>query len=283
MHSQLTSHSAEPVELAARFGPVGALRLDTGGPYALLVPGYTGSKEDFAPLLDEIAGAGFSPVAIDLPGQQDSAGPDDEALYLPESLGGVVTDLIDGLDRPVLLLGHSYGGLVVRRAVLAGAKIAGLTLLSTGPSELPQGPRRHVLDLGESLLREHGVPAVHRGLEVMNAANPRWLAQTQAVRDFLRLRFLRNRPEALLGMGNGLRTEPDLVQELARALRATSTPCLVACGAQDDAWPAATQRDMADHLQADYATVEGAAHSPAIENPHALLAALLPTWKSWLG
>ncbi|GAA3063616.1 Pimeloyl-ACP methyl ester carboxylesterase [Actinokineospora globicatena] len=281
MHSQLTSHGAESVELVGRFGPVGALLRDVGGPYVLMVPGYTGSKEDFAPLLDGVAGAGFSPLAIDLPGQQDSPGPADEDLYLPEPLSGVVLDVIAGLDRPVLLLGHSYGGLVVRRAVLGGAKIVGLTLLSTGPADLPAGPRRLVLDAGEPLLRQHGVPAVHRGLEAVNASNPRWLAQTDQVRDFLRLRFLRNRPEALLGMGNGLRTEPDLVLELSKALR--GTPCLVVCGAQDDAWPAALQRDMADRLGADFSTVANAAHSPAIENPDELLEVLLPTWKSWLG
>ncbi|GAA2972163.1 alpha/beta fold hydrolase [Actinokineospora diospyrosa] len=280
MHSQLSSHSAEPVELA---NSTAALRLDTGGPYALLVPGYTGSKEDFAPLLDEIAGAGLSPVAIDLPGQMDTPGPADESAYLPEVLGAFVASLIATLDRPVLLLGHSYGGLVARRAVLAGARVVGLTLLSTGPAELPTGPRRHILDLAEALLRDQGVAAVHRGLEAMNAANPRWLAQTPQVREFLRLRFLRNRAEALLGMGTGLRQEPDLVADLARTLRTTNTPSLVTCGAQDDAWPPTVQRDMADRLEADFATIESAAHSPAIENPDGLLATLLPTWKTWLG
>ncbi len=32
---------------------------------------------------------------------------------------------------PVLLMGHSYGGLVARAAVLAGAPVAGLTLLGS--------------------------------------------------------------------------------------------------------------------------------------------------------
>ncbi|SDC99228.1 alpha/beta fold hydrolase [Actinokineospora iranica] len=282
-YSQLSPHSGVPVEFPSRFGPIGALRQEVDGPVVLLVPGYTGSKEDFAPLLDPIASAGFAPVAIDLPGQQDSAGPTDEALYLPESLGEVVAELVGDLalgGRPVVLLGHSYGGLVSRRAVLAGAPVTGLTLMSSGPADLP-GPRRQILDLGEPVLRAQGVAAVHRALEMLNAGNPRWLALSEPVRDFLRLRFLRNRPEALLGMGAGLRTEPDLVAELAKALRARAIPCLVVCGARDDAWPPSAQRDMAERLEADFSVVE-AAHSPAIENPADLLDVLLPTWKAWL-
>ncbi len=283
--SQITPHSAEQVEIPGSFGPVGALRHAVAGPTVLLVPGYTGSKEDFAPLLDPIADAGFAPVAIDLPGQQDSAGPADESLYLPEGLGRFLADLVGELaaeGSPVLLVGHSYGGLVSRRAVLAGAPIAGLTLMSTGPAELPHGPRRQVLDLGEPILRGQGVPAAHRGLQALNAVNPRWLAMSEAQREFLALRFLRNRPEALLGMGSGLRAEPDLVADLSRALRAAATPCLVVCGENDDAWPASVQRDMADRLDADFSELAATAHSPAIENPKGLLDVLLPTWTAWL-
>ncbi|GLZ43556.1 alpha/beta hydrolase [Actinokineospora sp. NBRC 105648] len=282
MHSQLSPHLARPVAIPSRFGPIAGLRGAGEGPLVLMVPGYTGSKEDFAPVLDGIVAAGFTPLAIDLPGQQDSAGPADEHLYLPERLGEVLAEVIAELPPPVLLVGHSFGGLVARRAVLAGAEIAGLTLLDSGPADLPPGPRRQILDLGEPLLREHGVPAVQRGLDAVNAGNPRWQAMSEPVRAFLRGRFLRNRPEALLGMSIGLRTEPDLVTELGRQLRLTSTPCLVACGALDDAWPTSVQRDMADRLAADFSMIEGAAHSPAVENPAGLLSVLVPTWQSWL-
>jgi pimeloyl-ACP methyl ester carboxylesterase len=42
------------------------------------------------------------------------------------------------------------------------------------------------------------------------------------------------------------------------------------------------QRDMAARLGAEMALIHDAAHSPAIENPQALLDVLLPTWMAWL-
>ncbi|MGQ0838265.1 alpha/beta fold hydrolase [Actinokineospora sp.] len=283
--SQLGPHRAVRADLPGRFGPIGALHVQAPGPIVLLVPGYTGSKEDFVPVLDPIADAGFEVVAIDLPGQQDSPGPADENAFRPATLGLVLADLIGKLaaeGRPVVLVGHSYGGLVSRRAVLAGAPVVGLTLLSTGPSELPAGPRRQILDLGDPMIRHGGVAAAHQALELVNAGNPRWLAMPETLREFFRARFLRNTAPALLGMGHGLREEPDLVADLHRTLRSSGIGCLVACGANDDAWPPSVQRDMADRLDADFSMIEAAAHSPAVENPDGLLSVLLPTWQTWL-
>ena len=60
----------------------------------LLLPGYTGSKEDFSPILDPLAADGFRAIAVDLPGQFESEGPDDESDYEPMRLGAVVADVI---------------------------------------------------------------------------------------------------------------------------------------------------------------------------------------------
>ncbi|HVK25531.1 MAG TPA: alpha/beta hydrolase [Actinokineospora sp.] len=285
MHSQLSPHRAHRVDLTGPYGPIAALRIAGAGPIALLVPGYTGSKEDFAPILDPIADAGFEVVAIDLPSQLDSPGPPDEASYLPAPLGLVVAEVAGKLaadGRPVVLLGHSYGGLIARRAVLAGAPVVGLTLLDTGPGELPVGGRRTVLDLAEPALRQYGVQAAYDALEMLNADTPRYQVMAPEQRAFLRRRFLCNTVSSLVGMGTGLRTEPDLVGDLARYLRSHRIGCLVACGADDDAWTPSSQRDMADRLEADFSMISGAAHSPAMENPADLLGTLLPTWKSWL-
>ncbi|TVT49250.1 alpha/beta fold hydrolase [Amycolatopsis rhizosphaerae] len=285
MIAQLTAHSAARIDLPGPFSPLAAL--GTTGPaekVVLLVPGYTGSKEDFAPLLDGIAAAGFRAVAVDLPGQFESPGPDDQSAYLPAALGKIVADLTVFLaeqGKPVLLLGHSYGGLVARAAVLAGAPVAGLTLLGSGPGALPEGPRREALGLGEPLLRDGGVVAAYAVREAMNARFPSWVALPAELKDFYRHRFTSSSPFALLGMAEGLRAEPDLVPDLADALRQQRVPSLVVAGEGDDAWSVPSQREMAGRLGAPFVTVPHAGHSPNTENPTALLDVLLPVWHSW--
>ncbi|WP_447005745.1 alpha/beta fold hydrolase [Saccharothrix isguenensis] len=289
MHSQFSPHRADRVDLPGRHGPIAALRAPAAGrdlgATALLVPGYTGSKEDFAPLVDPIADAGIEVVAVDLPGQYESVGPTAQSDYRPAVLGTVIADLVAKLTtegRRVLLLGHSFGGLVARGAVLAGAPVSGLTLLSSGPSELPPGGRRTALDYGEMVLREQGVEASQQVNEARQALNPRWQVIPQELKDFYHERFVRSSPVGLLGMGEALRTEPDLVAKLARVARSSGIPCLVVCGEFDDAWSAASQRDMAERLDADFAVLSGVMHSPNTEAPDALLATLLPTWRAWL-
>src|SRR4051794_2296176 len=146
---QLTPHSAVRISLPSTVGPLAGLDAAPTGlrGTVLLLPGYTGSKEDFAPILDPLADCGYRAVTIDLPGQFESAGPIDEAAYTPLELGSVCADVVRdlALNSPVVLLGHSFGGLVARGAVLAGAPIAGLVLLCSGPGALSYGARHDAL------------------------------------------------------------------------------------------------------------------------------------------
>ena len=77
-------------------------------------------------------------------------------------------------------------------------------------------------------------------------------------------------------MGDALLGAPDRTAELA----ATGLPLLVAYGAADDAWPPATQADMARRLGARHAVIAGAAHSPGVEQPDATVAVLEEFWSS---
>jgi pimeloyl-ACP methyl ester carboxylesterase len=286
--AQRHPHAAVPVTLRSVHGPLAALRADpTGeaveGPPAtvVLVPGYSGSKEDFAPLIDPIAAAGIGVLALDLPGQYESPGPDSEADYQPAALGpvlaGVVADEVDA-GRRVLLLGHSFGGLVARAAVLAGAPVRGLTLMDSGPGELPMGPRRTQLDVVEPVLRRRGIDAV---ITLRDTAGE-WSSTDPDVVAVLRERLARSSVAGLLGMGDALRAEPDRTAELVAVVRARRIPCLVVCGVADDAWPVTMQRTMADRLEAEFAAIRGAAHAPNVESPAALLDVLVPTWRTWL-
>jgi pimeloyl-ACP methyl ester carboxylesterase len=276
---QLAEHDATPRTFAGGAGPLAAL--DTGGGAegtALLVAGFTGSKEDFAPLLAPLAQAGVRAVAVDQRGQFESPGPDDPARYGVTELAGdllaVAGRLREETPGPLHLVGHSFGGLVARAAVLADpGAVTTLTLLGSGPGRLT-GRRAELLDHLGPLLESGGVRAVHEAMEALAMTDPRAQAVPAATRAFLGRRFLRNTAAGLRGMADAMLGEPDRVAELA----ATGVPVLVAHGEADDAWTPAAQADMARRLGARHEVVPGAIHSPAVENPPRTLEVLLDFW-----
>jgi pimeloyl-ACP methyl ester carboxylesterase len=237
----------------------------------LLVPGYTGSKEDFIHLLPLLARAGFLATAIDLRGQFESGGPEDEAAYSVAALAADVASLVPAAER-WHLVGHSFGGLVCRQAVIAGAAARSLTLLCSGAAALG-GNRGALIELMRPLLADGGVPAVWEASSSLpsDAGAPEVPPEVQ---DFLQRRFLASPAAALLGMGTALTTASDRVSELA----ATGVPLLVACGENDDAWSPAEQREMAQRLGAKYIEFAAAGHSPAVDDPDAVAAALVSFW-----
>ncbi len=105
---------------------------------AVLVPGFTGSKEDFIALLTPLAERQVRAVAFDLTGQYETPGPEGVEDY---SLAGFAADVwavAATLPRPLVLVGHSFGGLVVREAVLANPLAAdGLAIIASGPGGAP--------------------------------------------------------------------------------------------------------------------------------------------------
>jgi pimeloyl-ACP methyl ester carboxylesterase len=278
---QLADHGARPRTFPGGAGPLAAL--DTGPDAAsagtvLLVAGFTGSKEDFAPLLAPLAAAGLRAVAIDQRGQFESPGPDDPAAYSVASLAADVLAVAAVLraegPEPLHLLGHSFGGLVARGAVLADPDaVASLTLLGSGPGRLT-GPRADLLDHLAPLLEAGGVRLVHETMEQLASADPRAQAVPAPTRAFLGRRFLRNSAAGLRGMADAMLGEPDRVAELA----ATGVPVLVAHGEADDAWTPQAQADMARRLGARHEVVPGAIHSPAVENPSRTVEVLLRFW-----
>ncbi|MFD1048319.1 hypothetical protein ACFQ1S_23665, partial [Kibdelosporangium lantanae] len=115
--------------------------------------------------------------------------------------------------------------------------IRGLTLLSTGPHELPDGLRRQMLTMAEQVLATQGMAALVELREMLEDQDELWQRNPYDLKVFFRTRFRQTNVENLVGMAQGLREEPDLVDALARKLDSTGTPCLVACGADDDDAP----------------------------------------------
>jgi len=175
---------------------------------------------------------------------------------------------------PLNLLGHSFGGLVTRAAVLADpGMFTSFTLLGSGPSHLT-GRRADLLDHLGPLLDAGGVQLVHETLEQVAMTDPKAQAVPAPTREFYTRRFLRNSEAGLRGMADAMLSEPDRVPELA----ATGVPLLVAHGEADDAWLPHVQADMAQRLGARHEVINNSIHSPAVENPARTLEALLDFW-----
>jgi pimeloyl-ACP methyl ester carboxylesterase len=250
---------------------------------ALLIPGYTGSKEDFLPVLGPLAQAGRRVTAIDMRGQYESpAAADADGYRLPALAADVamIADTLTGAPQRIHLLGHSFGGLVARELLLAqAAQIGSLALMSSGPGALT-GPRAAVL---RAVLAELE-PVSPDGL----AAEVKRLWDTQLepaavadgvpadVIDFLRTRMLRSCPTGLWSMGHGLLGCPDRTPALAML----GAPLLVVYGENDDAWAPSIQDEMAQRLGAQRVCIPGAAHSPAVEAPETVASTLTTFWNS---
>jgi pimeloyl-ACP methyl ester carboxylesterase len=271
--AQLTT-GGERFVVETSAGPISVLQAAATGAQVLLVPGYTGSKEDFAPLLDPLAAAGFAATAMDLPGQYESPGPADPDDYTPSRLAESVIEVARSLGEPVHLLGHSFGGLVARAAVLAAPDaFASLVLMCSGPAGIG-GDRRALIEQLEPVLATSGLAAVYAASLAASRAQAGYVEPPAPLAAFLERRFLAGAPAMLQGMGQALRAEPDRVADLA----AVPLPKLVIYGENDDAWPVTVQDDMARRLQAPVDVIAGAAHSPAVENPEATIQALVRFW-----
>lgn len=265
--------------LLTRRGEFAALRADppdgADQTPALLVPGYSGSKEDFIALLDPIAWAGRPVLAVDQRGQLDTPGPVASAAYTTEALGHDVCAMVDELarDGAIHLLGHSFGGLVTRSAVLEStAGIASFTMLASGPGRVVGVRQRHARLLVEVVSR-FGPSVVSTTMERFEALRP-GPKPSEEVAAFLHRRYETSSPHALVAMARAVLTEPDRVEELT----GVPVPKLVAYGEEDDTWPPTVQAAMAERLGARRATFPGAGHSPNVDTPAELAATLVAFW-----
>ncbi len=248
---------------------------DSGsGPALLLVHGFGGAKEDFADHVDALASR-HRLVTFDLRGHGESDCPSDIDAY---SLDRMATDVIGVADALGIdtfrLLGHSMGGMVARRVVLAQpGRVDALVLMDTSPGPIAnidhdamEAAATVMLDEGKEVLK----PLLDAAATLATPAYERLIAERPGFRQFEDRKW-----EALSGvmwaaMARQMARQPDQLALLA----GVRCPTLVIVGEQDASFVDGSRQMAATIPGAELVVVPGAGHSPQFENPGVWLDAI---------
>ena len=258
-------------------GPLARVALGpVEAPRVVLVPGATGSKEDFVLMFPLFAAAGYRVESFDLAGQYESAsaGPwnldpprkrYDERLFLDD----LMAVLDDGVGS-THVLGYSFAGTLAELALLERPdRFASLTLLSA-PPESGQA-FRSVKRIGQ--ISAFTSPRQGAALMLWGIRNN--LNRVPASRlAFVRERFALTRRDSVDDIIALMMDTPDLRAPLALA----TVPKLVAVG-EHDLWPRELHERFARELNARLA-VYPTGHSPCETAPNQLTRDMLALFQS---
>ena len=255
-----------PGSVASRFAaPSGDLAVvslgDPRNPRVVLVPGVSGSKEDFVLMLPVLADAGYFVQSLDLAGQYQSgaAGPPPGRRYDYDLF---VDDLVAFLDdgAPAHLLGYSFAGTIAQLVLVRRPDLVrSLTLLATPPE--PGNGFRGVRGLGPFTFLAGGR---------VGAALMTWGIRTNKNHvpplrlEFVRMRFEHTSRRSMEDIIRLMKRAPDLRDDVA----ASPVPKLVAVGSHD-LWPTELHAAFAERIGARL-VVYPTGHSPCETAPRQL-------------
>ena len=233
---------------------------------AILVHGFTGSKEDFDFIAPLLANRGYRVTTFDNRGQHESAHSQRPDAYTTASIARDVIELasIMKMEMPHLF-GHSLGGVIAQVAAAdAPGTFASLTLMCSGPK-----PGPHTGDL-QSMLE-------HFPGHTMESAWDKFMSSGYIGHpriDLMKSRWLASDMRSVLTHAEILATFPSRTKEIA----ATGIAAHVIYGDGDDRWPLEMQDQMAAELSAPVTVIADAGHCPNEDQPSATAKAIADFW-----
>jgi len=236
---------------------------------AILVHGFTGSKEDFSFIGPLLAEQGYRVVISDNRGQHESAHSGDVENYKIASLAQDQLELAKhfGLERPHLF-GHSFGGLVAQRAAVEFQDYwSSLTIFCSGPHGMPEWT---LLADDIRYLEEHTMA----DLWVKNGESQKPGNETGSMKQ---RRWVASDKRSLMTHAEHLMNEPSIVDRVA----ATGLPINVIRGENDDAWPHYLQAQMAADFGVEIQIISDAGHCPNEDRPDATAEVIARFWNQF--
>lgn len=236
---------------------------DPDGDRVVLVPGATGSKEDFAFLAPILAGQGYFVQSYDLPGQYQSADagpPGDDGWTYELFFDDMVAFLEAG--KPAHLLGFSFAGIVAQLVTVRRPDLVRtLTLLATPP--LTGQVFRAVRSVGWLSRLPWYTKHVGGGVLIWNVRTNFSKVTPERLR-FANARLAHTRRLSVDGIVGLMMKTPDVRAEL----RASPIPKLVVAG-ERDLWRTRLHRRFAAQIGGT-AAIYATGHSPCETTPHQL-------------
>lgn len=250
------------------------VRVEGDGPGLMLVHGFGGAKEDFTDHVAALARRARV-VTFDHRGHGASDAPDSVDAYSLDRLAADLLDVADacGLDR-FRLLGHSMGGMTVRRVVLgAPERIEALVLMDTSPGpvsgidpDLIDGAAEYGLAEGKAALKE-----LLDSAPVLDTPAYELLLEGRAgYREFQDAKWEALSVVMWCAMARDMAHQPQQLDELT----AVACPTLVIVGDQDTPFLSDSRRMAETIPDATLAVIPDAGHSPQFENPDSWFRAL---------
>lgn len=273
---QPVPEDVEPIVFEAGPTRLTALRAAASGRHrgsALIIPGFTGSKEDFLDFAPLLASRGFEVWVYSQRGQADSSSPVGVENYSLDQLCADAMAIVRAIahgDTPLHLLGHSFGGVVARQAAIGHPEqFASLTLLGSGPRAIPRNPQA---ELAVSMVKALGTSLIFTGAHPGVADEP----QADPALEMERLRAHATSIDNILAIADILGSYPDRSDELA----ATGLPVNLVYGAEDTVWPQEWYRSEQALLRAHLSVIPDAGHSAQLDQPQALAAVITDFWNT---